>query len=405
MIYNLYFAMLKKFLEAYKGINRTVWIFTVVMFINRVGAMVMPFLSIWLKEEINLSLAQTGLLIGVMGAGIIAGSYLGGFLSQKIGSLKTIKLSLLLMGIFLILVYYSSDIVVLSVLLFILGCVQEWTRPATLYFFTQSLKPENLPKASALYRLAVNIAFAVGTTLGGLLTAISYAALFWVDAITCWFALIFILVALKGFNDKKETEKQKNINSGKTNLRIFYFITIILFYYTLFFVFFNSYPLYLKDFCKIDESTIGILISGNAVIIILFEIQLVNFIGKKNLNTRAVGVGLLVGALSVLTLLSGTSLTTQIIFIILLTISEMLCLPYLWAIAAYLGKESNKNIITWYSFFGSVAFMISPVITNFVAEKSGYDIAWIMISVFGFISLAFFILLRNSGEIFLKSES
>lgn len=30
MIYNLYFTMLKKFLEAYKGINKTVWIFTVV---------------------------------------------------------------------------------------------------------------------------------------------------------------------------------------------------------------------------------------------------------------------------------------------------------------------------------------------------------------------------------------
>jgi len=83
----------------------------------------------------------------------------------------------------------------------------------------------------------------------------------------------------------------------------------------------------------------------------------------------------------------------------------MLCLPYLWAIAASLKKESHKNIIAWYSLVGSVAFMISPVITNFVAEKFSYDVAWIMISIFGFISLSFFILLRKSGDIFLKSES
>ncbi|HRE41889.1 MAG TPA: MFS transporter [Ignavibacteria bacterium] len=396
---------MKKFLEAYKGLDKTVWIFTVVMFINRVGAMVMPFLSIWLKEEQNLSIAETGLLIGVMGAGIIVGSYLGGFFAKKFGSLKTIKLSLSLMGVFLILVYYSNGIILLAILLFILGCVQEWTRPATLYFFTQSLKPENLPKASALYRLAINIAFAVGTSLGGFLTTISYSALFWVDAVTCWLALTFILIALRNFNDKKVEPKNKITLEGKTNLRLLYFIIVILFYYTVFFIFFNSYPLYLKDFCKINESTIGLLISGNALIIILFEIQIVNYIGKKNLNSVSVALGLLIGALSSLILLSGTSLFTQIIFVTLLTISEMLCLPYLWAIAASLEKESHKNIIAWYSLVGSVAFMISPVITNFVAEKFSYDVAWIMISIFGFISLSFFILLRKSGDIFLKSES
>jgi predicted MFS family arabinose efflux permease len=60
-----------------------------ITFINRAGTMVLPFLSKYLKEDLNLSYAEVGWIMVAFGLGSMLGSWLGGKLSDKIGFTKS----------------------------------------------------------------------------------------------------------------------------------------------------------------------------------------------------------------------------------------------------------------------------------------------------------------------------
>ena len=51
---------LRKYLNNFKGFSREIWILTLVTFINRAGTMVLPFLSKYLKEDLDFSYSQVG---------------------------------------------------------------------------------------------------------------------------------------------------------------------------------------------------------------------------------------------------------------------------------------------------------------------------------------------------------
>ena len=61
--------------------------------------MVIPFLSIYLTEELGFSLVQTGYVMVFFGLGSLGGSFLGGRLSDWIGAYQTMFWSLILSGL------------------------------------------------------------------------------------------------------------------------------------------------------------------------------------------------------------------------------------------------------------------------------------------------------------------
>ena len=55
-----------------------------------------------------------------------------------------------------------------------------------------------MAESPALIRLAVNLGFAIGPAIGGLVAArIGYNWLFWIDGLTCISAGLFLMVALR----------------------------------------------------------------------------------------------------------------------------------------------------------------------------------------------------------------
>jgi predicted MFS family arabinose efflux permease len=80
-------AAIRKFgsayVDAFSGIPRTVWLLAGAALVNRAGTMVLPFLSLYLTDDLGLTAARAGQIIGCFGLGSMAGSYLGGRLSNR----------------------------------------------------------------------------------------------------------------------------------------------------------------------------------------------------------------------------------------------------------------------------------------------------------------------------------
>src|ERR1700742_3213156 len=77
--------VLNLYRNAFSGLSRSTWWLAFVLLVNRSGTMVVPFMTIYLTQHFHYSIAAAGLVMGLFGAGAVAGGFVGGRLTDKYG--------------------------------------------------------------------------------------------------------------------------------------------------------------------------------------------------------------------------------------------------------------------------------------------------------------------------------
>lgn len=168
-----------RYINNFRGFSREVWILAIITFINRAGTMVFPFLSKYLKEDLDFTYGQVGWIMVCFGAGSMLGSWIGGKLSDKIGFYKVMVFSMLVSGASFFIIQYITTFYALCIAMFSIMVVADMFRPAMFVSLGTYAKPENRTRAFTLVRLAVNFGFMAGPALGGLIIlGIGYKGLF-----------------------------------------------------------------------------------------------------------------------------------------------------------------------------------------------------------------------------------
>lgn len=128
----------------------------------------------------------------------MVGSWIGGKLSDKIGFYKIMVFSLFTTGILFFFMQYVTTFTGWCAAIFGIMVIADMFRPAMFVSLGVYAKPENRTRALALVRLAINLGFAAGPALGGLIIVyIGYSGLFWADSITCVLAIILFWLLVK----------------------------------------------------------------------------------------------------------------------------------------------------------------------------------------------------------------
>ena len=83
-----------------RGLPGDVWIIFATTLVNRVGTMVLPFLVLYLAQDLGYSPRRAGFAISVYGFGGLVGAPVGGRLSDRLGPLRVMQFSLVLSGPF-----------------------------------------------------------------------------------------------------------------------------------------------------------------------------------------------------------------------------------------------------------------------------------------------------------------
>jgi 3-phosphoshikimate 1-carboxyvinyltransferase len=99
--------LFKDYLNTFDGLSREVWWLSLITLINRAGTMVIPFLSLYLTQSLEFTLVDVGWIMSFFGLGSVVGSWLGGKLTDKIGSYKVMLSSLFLTGVLFILLQHA----------------------------------------------------------------------------------------------------------------------------------------------------------------------------------------------------------------------------------------------------------------------------------------------------------
>jgi predicted MFS family arabinose efflux permease len=381
-----------KYIDNFRGFSREIWILTLITFINRAGTMVLPFLSKYLREDLDFSYNQVKWILISFGLGSIVGSWLGGKLSDKIGFYKIMIFSLMTSGIAFFGLQFVTSFEGLLVAMFLIMVVADMFRPAMFVSLGAYAKPENRTRALTLVRLAINLGFAAGPALGGLLImTVGYKGLFWVDGTTCILAILIFWILVK---EKKKSKFQDKEHPGEVlttsvfrDKPFWFFLSMCLITGILFFQLFNTIPLYHKKQFSLTEFQTGLLLTMNGMMIFFLEMPIVSYVERKKIDKiKVVTLGCFLMAISFFLLLVSGFTSVLVLMMIVMTFAEMFAFPFSNSVAlsrAPKGHEGRYMAIYTMSF--SLAHIFSPMIGMEMIDKFSFSSNWILMGSIGLI--------------------
>ena len=372
--------------ESFEGLSKEIWYLSLISLINRAGTMVVPFLSLYLTDNLGFDKDDAGFILFFFGLGSLLGSYLGGKLTDKIGFYKVMVLSLFFTGISFIILQYITSFWGLCLGILVTVTIADTFRPAIYVSIKAYSKPENQTRSLALIRLAINLGMGIGPTLAGLIiVAQGYHLLFWIDGITCIAAILLFTRLVKEVKISKTDEDDKPVEIIDKNLvykdvSYWIFIGICFLMGMTFFQLITAIPIYYKEVFHLDEFKISLILAINVVIIVIMEMPFINYLEKKDIpNTKHILISSILFGLSFYILYQNFWIGILIISMVVLTFGEMLGFPYTNAYAIKRAKEGHEgSYMALYAMAFAFAHMLSPIIGLNIIEDYGYQINWLV---------------------------
>jgi predicted MFS family arabinose efflux permease len=403
--------MLKFYRQLFSGLPREVWSLSLVTVVHRSGTMVLPFLTLYLTTRHGFSAREAGGVLSLYGVGAIGGAYVGGWLSDRIGSIRAQLVGLCLSagGLAVLSAMQSPFSIIVIVLLW--SIIVESIRPANAVALAELSPPELHIRAFGLRRLAMNLGMSIGPALGGVLAAYSYLWLFFVEASVSLLAaglLWALFQPQRHFGDRRRTDFTATASRSATPrspwrdgvfLVLVGLVTLLV---TVLCQLFGAYPLTLSEEYHLPEYTIGLVFTLNTLVIVVLQMPIIHAVERfDTLQVIGLGAFLLCAGFALLPLASSLGLIG--VTVLVWTLGEMLTTPLLEGFVARRSSvESRGQYMGLFSSAFSMAFVLAPVGGNWVYEVWGYRTLWFLCGVLGVILWAAFSLL---GVIVRKQHS
>lgn len=407
--------IVRTYAAAYDGLSKEVWILSLALFINRCGAMVLAFLTLYLTTKLGFTMFQAGAIFSIWGLGSLVGAFLGGKMIKPFGAIPTQIIGLTLAVPFYLAVPLFTSWLPLAITVFLFSVFSECVRPASYVAVSQFTPDELTTRAFGLQRMAVNLGYSIGPAVGGILATFNYHLLFIVDGITTGLGAV-ILVWFFGFRkyakDEEAAKRQRlaeesEVGGSPLRDRTFVvFMGLILAVSLIFFQFHATYPKYLEEYYALNELKIGILFSVNTLIIVALEMILLDKVRGFSL-LRTIGWGCLLACFGFGLLPLGTAYWFCILSMVVITFGEMFMFPVASGYVANRSKNRDQGkYMSSYAMMYSIAGIIAPALGTTIYEYNPH-LLWLVSFGIGLAALGGFYLLdaRTNGPSTNEPES
>ncbi len=371
--------------RAYGGLSAGTWWLSLVMVVNRSGTMVIPFMTMYLTQHYGVNIEKAGFVMSLFGLGAILGALLGGRLIDRVGYYFVQMFALVFGGIMFITLGQMRSYTAICICVFILAVINESFRPANTVAIAHYSKEQNRTRSYSLNRLAINLGWAIGGALGGILASFDYGLLFWVDGLTNLAAAILLYITLSPkrnpATEVKSKEKKETAVSAYNDRTYILFIVLVFFFALCFFQLFTTIPVFFKVEFHLNVLFIGMVMALNGLIIAVFEmITIFSLEGRRPPLHFISGGVLMVSAAFVL--LNVPHVNTGIIAIgcmLILTVGEILAMPFMNAYWISRTQPANRGqYAALYSVAWASAQTVGPYAGSLVVAHASYQALWII---------------------------
>ncbi len=383
-------ALLQTYKNAYTGLTRNSWTLSLVMLVNRSGTMVVPFMSVYMVQKLHFTLVQSGWIMALFGIGSLGGAFLGGKLTDKIGFYNVQIAALVSGGTLFLVLGYQHTFASIGINTLVLSLCNESFRPANSAAIAHYSDENNKTRSYSLNRLAVNLGWAVGGGLGGLLASINYHLLFWVDGFTNVFAAVLVLTLMPRPTITLPEKVQTIVRSvsAYTDGTYLIFIALATLFSCCFYEFFITQPVFYTVQWHFSERFIGFLLALNGLLIVLVEMILVHNMEERRPPLFYISLGvLLTGLTFILMAVLPHQALTAVLIVIMITLGEIISMPFMNSF--WVSRTTPFNRGSYAALYGmswATAQIISPYLGSLVITRWGFDTLWWVMSAICFLS-------------------
>ena len=373
------------FIAPFKGLTPEIWLLAAVNMVNRVGSMVLAFLTIYLTKELHFSLIDAGYIMSFFGIGTIFGAYFGGLWTDRFGYHRVQLCMLIAGGISMLLAMLMKDFWSLCAILFCISFAADAFRPANSIAIKTHSTDEQRTRSFSLLRVGVNLSIAVAVILGGLLTRIGWSYLFWADALTSFAAALTLIFFVKEKKRTQVVDKQEvraEIKAAKSAFKDKDYLVFVLMTFLGAMVFMQliwSVPKFFKDIYGWEEVFIGFMVAINGVTVMLAEMPVVFQLDGKRHNLYFVRIGIVIYAACYVAFLLPVSVAfySVIFYMIAISFGEIFVMPFSSSWATKRGDGPRQGeYMGLYGQAYSFSNVLAPIFATQIIYRFGYDALW-----------------------------
>ncbi|AST91057.1 hypothetical protein BC6307_07070 [Sutcliffiella cohnii] len=339
-------------MKLWRSYPRNLKVLMIAMLINSTGmAFLWPLHTIYITQGMNRSLTDAGFVLMVHSAAEIVGSFLGGYLYDRLRGKITLLYGGIASTLMLLVISVGLSWPAYIFAMILLGVGIGTIFPA-IYALAGSVWVEGGRRSYNLIYLILNIGVAIGTALGGIVAQFSFRYVFWANASSY---VIFLLVVWFLLQEPKQQVQQSEKPSRTLNRSVRFskspgFVSFLV----LCLGFMFCWITYIQWQTTISSvmlqfgyslSSYSLLWTVNGLLIILLQPIIQWFMQRRNIGWGwQLEAGVVLYMITFLLLSQSQQYSAFLIGMMIMTIGEILIFPLVPAIADHLAPNGRKGI-------------------------------------------------------------
>ncbi|WP_374355936.1 MFS transporter [Chitinimonas sp.] len=360
------------------------------VFVNRVGGAAKAFFALYLHDARGIELTTVGLLLSINGAGVVAGSFLMGILSDRWPTRKLIVFTLLASGLSLLLLAVVTPLWLIGILLAVGGLLDGGFRPLNQRLIMEASPEAQRRRAHATVRAALNLGVGVAGIVSGWLAAFGFVWVFLADGLGSLGAGALLAHTLRGFTPLPDPARTAEPGAGRLPYGDGPFMLLLLaslLFAIIYDQFYSTYGTYLRDAYRLGPVWIGYMYSLNGVMVGLLQIPLTVWTESWGYRLNAaLGGAMITAGFALLPFGSGPRWLTATTLI--WTLGELLLMPQQQALVMRRAATGRSG-----HYFGLYAAvwggrgLLAPLFGTQIYALAGGNMLWYACGALGLVAL------------------
>jgi MFS family permease len=390
--------------RAYDEYPGQFWLLLLGSFIDQLGgALVFPFLTLYITRKFAVAMTELGVIIGVYSLTNLVGGILGGALADRLGRKQTLLFGLVVSGLTSLLMGWVGSVALLLASIVVVGLFANVGGPARQAMIADLLPEEKRAQGFGLLRVEMNLAVAIGPTIGGLLATRSFLSLFIADAVTSLITAVFVAFFLhetrpgsrSGAEHDTVFQTLHGYGDVVRNSRFVAFVLICILVAIAAIQMNTTLSVYLRDVHGVSAQGFGFILSLNATMVVLFQFYITRRMrAYRPWIVMAAGSALYGFGYALYGFVSAYVLFLAAMVVI--TTGEMVFVPTAQALAARMAPEDMRGrYMAAYGLSWAIPGMIGPLLAGLIMDNADPRWVWYAAAVSGLVAAAGFALLHR----------
>jgi MFS family permease len=371
----------RTFLPRIDGLPTTYWYLWAGMLVNRMGAFVVPFLTLYLTQSRAFSPAEAGFVVSLWGAGSLMAGPVGGFLADRRGRRFSMLLALTAGAASMLALGFARTTGEIMTATFALGFFGEMYRPGVVAAIGDVVRPEDRTRAFGFLYWAINLGFSIAPVVASFMVSRSFLFLFVADAAS---TLIFAAIVwarvpetrpLTPIGEPREILLGARWTAPYTDGVFLVFVLISFVGAVVFAQHLVGLPLDMAAH-GIDAARYGLLVCVNGLLIVIVQPIAAQWLDRFPKNRVLASGALLVGVGFGLTALASTP-AQYVGSIVVWSLGEIALLPVASTVITDLAPPSLRGSYQGvYQLAWGAAFSVAPTLGGGVIARLGAPTLW-----------------------------